>query len=322
MDRLLFVGGFPSGGTTLLRSILNAHPEIYISGEMPLLKNLMDKGYSQATIFKNSDEIKKLQDYLVSINFYGNIENINYDFEELLSENQALTLNTILRHCFSDQQTLIWGNKTPQNTENLNLLYELFPNAYFLIITRDIRDVCLSWRKRWGKDMILCAHKWATRMKKGWIMSKEIPADRIKFISFEDLLTNTQDTVQSICDFLGIAISERMQNHHQYVGKVTGDHGKINYGKPIEPKNHNNWKTQLADTQVKRIEEIAYETLKLFGYQVEYAVQRIPISKAEILRGRIRDTVNMLFFGNRVAANNGLKNRLWSIYREFKIKFG
>lgn len=264
-QQLLFVCGFPSGGTDLAKTILNAHPDIFLNGEMPGLQKLHDFGYDRFTKIESEDDIIKLHSFLKQFDPWNNVENLDKSKEVLLSEIQikkTVSLEDAVCKLFSNSEKIVWGNKTPQYTEYIEFLHNLFPAARFLIITRDVRDVCLSWKNKWGKNMVLCSAKWADRMKKGKYASHKLP-NLCLFVSFEELLTDTATVGRRICKFLDIQFSEKMLEHHKYTGKSPG---KINYGKAVNPKNINKWKNSLSAKTIKRIEEIAFSTMQLLGY--------------------------------------------------------
>lgn len=314
--QMLFVCGFPSGGTDLMKTVLNAHPDIYINGEMPFLKNIVEHGYDQKTKFTSLREINEFQAVLKDLDPWNNIENGTYDFSAELEASSALRLDEVLSICFSSRERHVWGNKTPQNTENLDVLATLFPQARFLIVVRDVRDVCLSWHNKWGKDMIWCADKWANRMTKGWEATRRLPSERYLFVRFEDLLTDTEAVCRSICRFLGITFSTKMLEHHKYVDRKLD--GKLNYGRPIKPDNKGKWRECLADKTVRRIEEIALSTMRLFDYTPVLASTTRPITRWEIGRGRCNDAAALLLVGNRASAQNSLAQRVKKVRFELR----
>ena len=319
--RLLFVCGFPSGGTDLTKTILNAHPDIFLNGEMPDLQRLSDYGYSHFSTIKSADDINTLHSILKKFDPWNNIEKLNKVKEILISKIQiknSILLEDAVCKMFSNSDKIIWGNKTPQYTENIDKLHNLFPNARFLIITRDVRDVCLSWKNKWGKNMVLCSSKWAARMKKGKDASVDF-SDLCLFVSFEELLADTNIIGNQICKFLNIAFSEKMLEHHKYTKE---NPGKINYGKPIDSKNTNKWKNNGSITKktIKRIEEIAFDTMDLLGYTPEYVKTSKTITFREKIYGRLHDLMSMLFIGNRADPDNHLFKRLYNLKIVIKNK--
>lgn len=308
MSKLLFICGFPSGGTELTKTILNAHPDVQISDEMPGLIDILRYGYDQTTTFSNINSIRAFQRLLSKLDHWNTIRNLCYDFTSDLQTKKILSLEEVLRECCLGQGVDVWGNKTPQYTENIDAILKLFPNALFLIVIRDVRDVCLSWRKKWGKDMVWCAAKWADRMAKGKSTTNNLSQNRYLYVRFEDLLSKTEEMCSRICKFLDIRFSRNMLQPQRYTHEMIG--GKKNYGQSIKMDNFGKWKKELHTETVKRIEEIACETMKMFGYRIEYATHQRPISFWETWHGRWRDSWAMLLVGNRYSQRNSFWHRL------------
>lgn len=311
MSKLLFICGFPSGGTDLTRTILNAHPEVYISGEMQWLKDIGKHNYDQHTTFNNITDIGDFQELLRKWDRWGEIENLSHDFTSELRTQKTLSLENVLKVCFLGNDSKVWGNKTPQNTENIDTLLKLFPKAYFLIITRDVRDVCLSWNKKWGRNMAWCAAKWNFRMAKGKTCTDNLAQDRYMYVKFEDLLKNNEQSCREICAFLELDFSESITEHYNYNDELKD--GKVNYAQPIKPGNCGKWKKELPPNTVKRLEEISFNTMKQFNYNISYAKKHKPISLWEIIFGFINDAYSILIVGNRYSKNNKLSKRLKEI---------
>lgn len=316
LAQMLFVCGFPSGGTDLMKTVLNAHPNIYINGEMPFLKNIAEHAYHQGTVFTCLAEIENFQRILQGLNTWSNIENVNHDFSADLEAEAALHLDDVLRTCFSSRTHQVWGNKTPQNTENIALLSSIFPEAHFLIMTRDVRDVCLSWKTKWGRDMIWCASKWADRMAQGWKATQRLSSESYRFVKFEDVLSDTEVVCREICRFLDVPFSDRMLQHHKHTERTVD--GKLNYGQPLKRDNTQKWGRHLSGKTIGRIEEIAYDTMKLLDYRLTLANDSRPITPGELWRGRCNDASALLVVGNRVAKKNTFAQRVKMIFFELR----
>ena len=307
-NQLLFVCGFPSGGTDLLKTILNAHPLIYLNGEMPLLHKIADLNVHEGKIIDSEAEIDRIKDNLLKFDIWHNIENLEEDIGLVFQEYGNIRFDSLLKVLFTKKDVIVWGNKTPQNSENMQILHKLFPQAKFLIIVRDIRDVCISWQKKWGKDMLWCADKWSYRMQKAWEAAQVIADNQTLFIAYESLITQTQANCEAICDFLNIPFSDQMLAHYQFIEERLD--GKINYGQKIIPQNFNKWVTQLTSDQICRIEQIAYETMNSFGYTVSIAQECKPITKLEKGRGVLNDLLGTIATGNKASHHNSVSNRL------------
>jgi hypothetical protein len=314
-NKMLFVCGFPSGGTDLIKTILNAHPDIFLSGEMPALSRLAEYGFGPETRFNNLDDLSYFRQCLLKLDVYKNISNIDHDFGGKLHEREFLSMDEVLRICFHEDNECkkIWGNKTPQNTEKVRELHELFPSACFLMIARDVRDVCLSWDRKWGKDMIWCAHKWSQRMSAGLNDLRALEGSGLNFITirYEDLIRNTESVCREICDFLGLEFSVRMIEHHLHTKEKID--GKINYGQALMSQNSEKWRKSIDPDDLCRIEEICFDGMQLFRYEPSLASGKVSITKIELFRGILNDFFRAFLTGNRVSNQNSMMNRLKSL---------
>ena len=307
MNNLVFLCGFPSSGTDLLKNVVNAHSEIFINGEFPLLYNLSTK-YGA---FVPAEATKEVVNDLKKIDIHKNFENSNVNFKQAKPEYSFAELYSLM---LTSKKVRWKGNKTPQNTENIDKLISLFPSAKFILILRDVRDVALSWHKKWGKDKLFCACKWNYRMLQGYNALQTLENDRFLILKYEDLLINLENTAHSICDFLNIEYQEKMLEYYNYIDEKID--GKINYGKPIIKENTEKWRQQLTDKEVKRIEEVSFKSLTLFNYPVVKAQEYRPATKIEKYLGVVRDLYSLIAIGNRAREKNRIFYQIKSILLE------
>jgi hypothetical protein len=318
MGTILFSCGFGSGGTDLTKNILNAHPKIRISSEFINLPNILERGYNKDTVFSDMNEVAEFRRLLQELHFGTDFDGIDYEHSLKLlasdfAEKGSLTLEDGLRRCLSTKDATVWGTKIL--AWQIGIMSELFPKAKFLIVTRDVRDICLSWKTKWGKDMTWCSAKWAEGMRKGLEFVSGMESGKCLIIKFEDLLSATEKMCREICEFVRLPFSDRMVTYHLFT-----DHwdGKINYGRPIISDNKEKWRQQLSKAEVTRIEEIAFDTMKLLGYTPEFASESKPLSRYEKARGVVRDSWAMVFVGNRAHSRNTFAGRLRKASRAFR----
>ena len=318
---LLFVCGFPSGGTDLTKTVLSAHPEVYLNGEMPSLAVLEAHGFGPDRVLETPAAIAELRSLLARLDVFGSLENLGADLDSRLRAPGGVGRDEALRAFFTAREVRVWGNKTPQYTEAIAKMARLFPAARFVVVVRDVRDVCLSWRNKWGRDVLGCAARWAARMPAGLAFSRELPADRSLWIRFEDLLADTEPVCRRLCDFMGVPFSTDMLEHDRHLKSGRVD-GKINYGRGIQAGNQSKWRQDLELPTVRRIEEIAFDAMRTFGYPAAHASGPRSLTRLESTRADLHDALAMLLVGNRAAERNGLRQRWRSVRRELRKRTG
>jgi len=193
----VFIGGAGRSGTTLLRVMLNAHrnlcsgPEFKIIPDIiPIYNLLKSEGYSG--IMKS---------------YHNEHSDINDIFANFLSG-------------FFDNFQENNGNKrlvekTPHNVYVMKELGEIFPNAKFIHIVRDGRDVASSLVKMnwfgannepvWYVKNIENASKyWIQSVLKGINDANDpILKGRVKLVRYEDLITDPKKVLESVLEFIG-----------------------------------------------------------------------------------------------------------------------
>ena len=125
--KVIFLVGFPRSGTTLTEQILEAHPYIVASHELPVLSDLAQKtGTVIGRSFRYPDDVTSL----------------SRDEILRLRNTYRQSMQSALESPPAEHQFLL--DKLPLNVIHLGLIARLFPEARILLALRDPRDVCLS----------------------------------------------------------------------------------------------------------------------------------------------------------------------------------
>lgn len=101
------------------------------------------------------------------------------------------------------------------NTFNLLFakeLLELLPDARFIHMVRDPKDVIASLSKqRWTpKNKIQAAQWYKDVINRINVIKKEIPRNSVITVDLYDLIDNTEKTIKSICAFMETSFSDKM----------------------------------------------------------------------------------------------------------------
>lgn len=266
-----FIVGAQRSGTTLLRLILNAHSEIAIPEEarflMPLLKESnINKPLSGKQLENTINYLKQDQQY----------KQWNYDSEptlkSLASQNQVTIhdlIHTLYQSFAEHEGKTSWADKS-LFFRKIDLLAKIFPEAKFIHLVRDGRDVFHSWRKmdKLKDNVVATAIDWNYKLKRINNSFERLPENRHITLKYEDLLEEPEETVKKLCNFLGIDFQNNMMNYHQTSHYYIGEHHSELIFKNIDSSNKYKWRKNMTTTEINAFELICKNNLKKYNYDL------------------------------------------------------
>jgi len=213
----IVIGGCGRSGTTLLLSILGAHPNIYsFSKEIGIFLEWR----------KKEDE----SDYL----YYPRIDRLN----------RFVLMNKI------PVEAKRWCEKTPGNIRNFDKILDYFDNRVKLInIIRDGRDIMLSKHPKKEDDYWVSPERWVNDVKAG-LKFKDHP--QVLTIKYEDLILNYHDLIVEICDFIDEDCPEEVYNWFEHTN-VKKSKAWSHSAQKIHSKSIKKWE---KEENKERVEEI------------------------------------------------------------------
>ena len=275
-----FIIGRPRSGTTLLRTLLDAHPNVIIPHESPVILNLFNK-YKKKIIWSEKDFHRFFED-VKSQHIFG-IWNI--DQKKLLSslleckgkntfQNMIRLLYAGFISVYKKKEPQIMGDKNPVYSYNFKRLFPVFPEARFIHLTRDYRDQIVSMKKMDFEmpDPALVAYRWKLSVKEVSAFSMKYP-DRFYTLKYEDLVTNPELKMRDVCGFLGIDYAEemldfhRVENVNEFLPEEAMNKFHANLLKPISSEKINGWKSALSHNEIKIADYVVGNCAEKAGYQ-------------------------------------------------------
>jgi hypothetical protein len=207
-DGPIFVVGADRSGTTLMRVILDSHPRICCGPELKLLP-LIAELYQKAS-----------GGFLPSLENYGNtLPGVQGCFRALI---EGLAEN--FRRAAGKPR---WAEKTPPNAHFMVPLGEIFPEARFIHLLRDGRDVACSLLTMDWIDLTTGHKSYHTETMTGaarhWrdtvMAAREQAAHpsltgRVLEVRYEALVTDTAATMRQVLAFLGEEWDDAVLAHH------------------------------------------------------------------------------------------------------------
>jgi Sulfotransferase family len=280
-----FVVGVGRSGTTLLRMMLDAHPQLAIPPETQFAGELLD-----------ADEAGERGPGLVAqITAARNWDDFGLGPEELEGRvgeraDAAEVLRVFYALYAERQQKPRWGDKTPNHVTRMRRLGELLGEARFVHLIRDGRDVALSRRGRGmgsGKPIAATAELWQRRIERARKQARRL-GGRYLELRFEDVVADPEPGLRAVCELVELDFDPAMLAYHerapQRLAELGGDldsgGGRIprsgserlaSHALAAEPPSAERtgaWRTEMSEAERREFEAVAGGLLAELGYDV------------------------------------------------------
>jgi hypothetical protein len=252
--------------------ILNAHSQIAIPEEATFLIPLLKRKLLCSPI--KGEHLRNLIRYL---SFNPQFRLWNYDSNgafSTLSQRKKISFKELIDILFTSycrsQGKQIWGDKTPSFFRKIDILYFLFPEARFIHIVRDGRDVFDSWRRiDPSKDnAAVVALDWRYKLSRIVKSLQKMPSANSIEIRYEDLLEQPEATIESLCSHIGVRYDSGLTDFYKTSHLFIGDHHSNLIFNPIDKSNKAKWKKTLSVKEVQTFNVLAGRYLRKYNYEV------------------------------------------------------
>ena len=277
-----FIVGCGRSGTTLLRAMLDSHPELAVPAETKFIARMgaARRRYERPSGF---DAERFVADMFRRTALEERWELSRSDVTSVLRERPPADYADAVRRVFAamaeQRGKTRYGNKTPIHVMTMPLLAEIFPEARFVHLIRDGRDVTLSYLEtEFGPTTVVGgALHWRRHVSRGRATGRELGLSRYHEVKYEDLVAAPEAILRPICVFLGLPYDERMLTYHERAEELLGGVKLPQYHQGLRrpPDRHRSWKTEMDQSDVARFEAIAGRLLSALGY--ERALKRVPL---------------------------------------------
>jgi hypothetical protein len=97
-----------------------------------------------------------------------------------------------------------WADKSPEYALHMDFIARVFPEAQFVHVIRDARDVAVSHRKRFGyRSSVAVAFKWPRYIRAARSAAETLGPQRYHEVRYEQLVTDMESTIRNLLSFLG-----------------------------------------------------------------------------------------------------------------------
>ena len=282
---LVFIISQPKAGSTLLQRLLAGHPEIQTSAETWLMLHPL-YGLRLTGIkadFNANWAATGVREFLD-----------NYaDGKETYHDGLRSFARTIYGHVLEKSGKKLFLDKTPRYTMIVDELYELFPEAKFIILLRNPLAVLNS--------------ELQTYVKGDWPVLSRFEPDLVaaparinaakRFLGtsafevrYEDLVSDPAVSIKNLCDFLNLDFDAEMLDYSNTpapAGKMNDPVG-IHRHTSASTSSMDKWKSLGEDGQLRAfalsyLEELGDEVISEFGYdasELRSAIEKTPVESS------------------------------------------
>jgi hypothetical protein len=291
-----FVVGVSRSGTTLLRLMLDAHPDLTIPAEthfIPNVANVVDRAIEEGA----STEVVRDRaiETMTGHPRWGDFRIDAAEVRARMERHDPLTAGDAIRAfyetCAEVEGKPRWGDKSPPYTYKAPRIQRALPEARFIHIIRDGRDVALSLSEvSWGTDDVAeAAKKWASEVRKARKRAKKLARGTYIEVRYEDLVTDPEPVLRKIAAFAELPWDDAMLNYTERAqermrgemertlkplggGTITAEERTRQHQRLFEQPSASRagrWRTDMSPESRKAFEAEAGGLLKKLGYEVE-----------------------------------------------------
>ena len=283
-----FVVGMNRSGTTLLRMMLDAHPELTIPPETHFVPDLI-----RAVRRDGTPEAA-----LAAMKAHREWEDFSFADAEALAWLRAAdgdpgeAVRGFYRAYAARQGKPRWGEKTPRYVVKMRQIQRALPEARFVHVIRDGRDVALSVLDRTVRDIDAqhVAKRWMRKIE----TAREVAPKLSHYgeIRYEDLIVDTEPTLRRVCDLIELEFDPAMLDYHERssdrlsemaralpaderyadlsVERRMATHAMTT--KPPDADRVSRWKRQMSEPDRVEFEKVAGGMLDELGYETGVSV--------------------------------------------------
>jgi hypothetical protein len=283
------VVGSPRSGTTLLRFMLDSHPELAIPPETGFLRlgpKLRGTGEHAREKF-----FRAVVNYPKDAPVWPDFEIPEEEFRDALARIEPFTVAEGFRAFYKLYAARFgkprWGDKTPHYCFELETIRRVLPEARFVHIIRDGRDAALSLRGMWfspGWRIETQALYWLKCVR----AARRAGLGRPDYaeVRFEDLVLDPRASLRRVCAHVELTFDERMLSYYTRAPERLLEHKERTRPegtplltreqrlrqqalttKPPDPGRVFAWKRTMDADEVRRFGRVAGGLLTELGYE-------------------------------------------------------
>ncbi|MFC0525420.1 sulfotransferase [Pontibacillus salicampi] len=268
-------------GSNLITKMINAHPEMCGPSTKHIINPVVRNAFRYGDLKENWEQLVVDINHLINVNF--SFWETSFTYESLMSLAPNGDLSTLLERIFMEEAKAHHKShvfvKENQLYEVMSFLLIHFPNAKYLYQVRDPRDMALSWKNSQihKGNVVKAARQWKKDQVQ-FLKDFSFLQGKALLIKYEDLISQTEETLIKVCNFFNMPYHEEMNNFYQ--DKLTtlnanNNEAWSNLSVGVMKDNREKYKAELTSTEIKCIEKICYPEMKVLQYELTHNLNEL-----------------------------------------------
>lgn len=270
-----FLVGCGRSGTTLLRAIFDSHPDVAVPDEVSFIIRYSRPHYAVHYGWPRRFDAVACSEMILANPSFRRWGLPEAEARRALAGPPPSTFAESIRRVYAGwaahQGKPRYADKTPMHVMYLRRLSRLFPEARFVHLIRDGRDVALSYHSvAWGPATVEdAAIEWRRRVGCGRRDGSRLGPDRYREVRYEDLVAEPERVVRELCRFFDLDWDGTLLRYYERADEVIGAtrfpsaHRRLLL--PPTP-GLRDWRTEMTADEIRRFEAIAGSLLDELGY--------------------------------------------------------
>jgi len=281
-DRPLFIGACPRSGTTLLRSMLNNHPDFAMPAETDFVVPIwLTRGrWGDLGVAANR---RRLAEWILDTPGRGGrrIRAGAFGRDQAIERvvASAPTLGAVFAALFAmfaeAKGKARWGDKRPAYAVYVGALFALFPDAQFVNVIRDPRGAVASatqlgwYADEMGSAVASATATWEASVRRVDEVAEKLRPDQLLDVRYEDMVREPAATLRRVAGFCALrgdddAIEEMITRPRR---GVFNDGWQDRLSEPISTAPIDDWRERLEPQHVALIEHATADSMRRLGYE-------------------------------------------------------
>lgn len=300
-QRPIFLCGPSRSGTAVLKSALNLHETVRISGETHYFDDLRVVLNNKLNSPLSESDRSRTIDYFTALSHrpYGHggdpaMSTINRGkFVSLADRLGGKADDFFQAYCqlnaLRDDKS-IWGEKTPRHIFRIDEMLSVYPHAKVVCMVRDPRAVTASyrdWKNQGGFDFkkdpdhlntlnieqqrtkksyhpVTISLLWKAQMTAAIKAREKWGREKVRLQRYENLVVSAEQELKDLAEWLGISFHSKMLK----VPMLNSSYAKFNISQGISKEAIERWKEKLPRAEVQIVEKLCRPVMDKLGYKV------------------------------------------------------